>query len=81
MSTKVIKDSVHGYISIDDRFIPIIDSAEFQRLKWIEQGSFRVLYPAARHDRFIHSLGTYHLANIISATLLLTTLKKIWGQS
>jgi uncharacterized protein len=62
VSTKVIKDSVHGYISIDDDFIKIVDSAEFQRLKWVEQGSFRVLYPAARHDRFIHSLGTYHLA-------------------
>ena len=43
-------------------FVKAIDSVEFQRLKWIEQGSFRVLYPGARHDRFIHSLGTFFLA-------------------
>lgn len=62
MSSKIIKDSIHGYITLDETFSYIIDSPEFQRLKYIEQGSFRVLYPAARHDRFIHSLGTYHLA-------------------
>lgn len=62
MSIKIIKDSVHGYIELDNRSSNIIDSPEFQRLKYIEQGSFRVLYPAARHDRFIHSLGTYYLA-------------------
>lgn len=41
--------------------LEIIDTAEFQRLKWIEQTSYRVLYPSARHDRFIHSIGVYHL--------------------
>lgn len=60
--SKIIKDSVHGYIEIEDAFIPIIDSPEFQRLRFIEQDSFRVLYPGARHDRFIHSLGVYCLA-------------------
>ena len=62
MSDKIIKDAIHGYISVDRFFMKIVDSAEFQRLKYIEQGSFRVLFPAARHDRFIHSLGVYHLA-------------------
>lgn len=62
MKDKIIQDPVHGYIKVDSMFIKIIDSIEFQRLKWVEQGSFRVLYPAARHDRFIHSLGTYFLA-------------------
>lgn len=66
MSQKILRDAIHGYISLDDMFIFIIDSPEFQRLKSIEQGSFRVLYPAARHDRFIHSLGTYHLAKKVS---------------
>lgn len=47
---KIIKDAVHGYIEIDELFVSIIDTIEFQRLKWIEQGSFRVLYPSARHD-------------------------------
>lgn len=66
MSVKIIKDSIHGYISIDPIYSFIIDSPEFQRLKNIEQGSFRVLYPAARHDRFIHSLGTFHLATMFA---------------
>lgn len=61
--TKIIRDSVHGYIdipkSIADDFV---DTEIFQRLRKIEQTSMRVLYPSARHDRFIHSLGTYHLA-------------------
>jgi HD superfamily phosphohydrolase len=70
MPQKIIKDSVHGYIALDEMFIDIVDSAEFQRLKSIEQGSFRVLYPAARHDRFIHSLGTYYLATKFSENLV-----------
>jgi len=66
VAEKIIKDSVHGYIVIEHDFVDIINSAEFQRLKYIEQGSFRVLFPAARHDRFIHSLGVYHLARIFA---------------
>lgn len=61
MKVKSIKDAVHGYIQLEEPFWRVIDIAEFQRLKWIEQTSYRVLYPSARHDRFIHSIGTYHL--------------------
>ena len=61
MKTKSIKDTIHGYIRIEEPFWRIVDTPEFQRLKWIEQTSYRVLYPSARHDRFIHSIGVYHL--------------------
>ncbi len=61
MKSKSIKDAIHGYIKLDEPFWRIIDTAEFQRLKWIEQTSYRVLYPSARHDRFIHSIGVYYL--------------------
>lgn len=61
MKVKSIKDAIHGYIRLEEPFWKIIDTAEFQRLKWIEQTSYRVLYPSARHDRFIHSIGVYHL--------------------
>lgn len=61
MKVKSIKDAVHGYIRMEEPFWKIIDTAEFQRLKWIEQTSYRVLYPSARHDRFIHSIGVFHL--------------------
>ena len=57
-----IPDPIHGYIPLDGMYADIINTPEFQRLRSIEQGSFRPVFPGARHDRFIHSLGTYHLA-------------------
>lgn len=63
--TKIVRDSIHGYIEIDgDVAHYLVDTKYFQRLRRIEQTSMRCLYPAARHDRFIHSIGTYHLAKL-----------------
>lgn len=59
---KKIRDNVHGYIKVPVDFVTnFIDTDYFQRLRNIEQTGMRILYPSARHDRFIHSLGTYHL--------------------
>ena len=58
---KLIKDVVHGYISFDEKFISIINSSEFQRLKNIRQTSYNSLYPSSLHDRFTHSIGVYEL--------------------
>jgi len=61
-TTKLIKDPVHGYISVPRVFFrEFIDTSIFQRLRNIEQTSMRPLYPAAHHDRFIHSLGVFYL--------------------
>ena len=61
-SVKIFRDNVHGYIRVPVDFVELfIDTEIFQRLRNIEQTGMRVLYPSARHDRFIHSLGTYHL--------------------
>ena len=61
---KVIKDSIHGYIEVDEILIlNFIDTPLFQRLRRVEQTSMRVLYPSARHDRFIHSIGTFYLGS------------------
>ena len=63
---KRILDSVHGYIEIEKNyFTRFIDTEHFQRLRRIEQTSARSLFPSARHDRFIHSLGVFHLGNKI----------------
>lgn len=62
---KLIKDTVHEYIYIDERYFAIIDSALFQRLKNVKQTSYISLYPSSTHDRFTHSLGTYHLGSHI----------------
>lgn len=59
---KVFMDNVHGYIRVHpDIAHMIIDTDIFQRLRSIEQTGMRTLFPSARHDRFIHSLGTYYL--------------------
>lgn len=63
---KRILDTVHGYIMVSDELIKnIIDTPAFQRLRRIEQTSIRSVYPSARHDRFIHSLGVYHIGSLI----------------
>jgi HD superfamily phosphohydrolase len=62
LPNKIIRDSLHGYISLPTIiFSEIIDTPIFQRLKRIEQTSMRSLYPSAHHDRFVHSLGVYYL--------------------
>lgn len=67
---KMFKDPLYDYIFIDNNICEyIIDSPYFQRLRRIEQTSMRCLYPSARHDRFIHSIGVYHLAKLAIAAL------------
>lgn len=39
----------------------VIDTPSFQRLKDIRQTSYTPLFPAAYHNRYVHSLGVYHL--------------------
>ena len=58
---KIIQDPVHGCITLRGEFVKALNSVQFQRLKQINQSSFRVLYPGATHDRFLHSIGTYYL--------------------
>ncbi|HID19666.1 MAG TPA: HD domain-containing protein, partial [Methanophagales archaeon] len=67
---KVIRDPIHGYIEIDELAIAIIDTVEMQRLRRIKQLGFAYLvYPGANHTRFEHSLGTYHLMDVLLDTL------------
>lgn len=70
MGCKIIRDPVHGYISVDRRICErFIDTKIFQRLRFIEQTSMRWLFPGGRHDRFVHSLGVYHLAGQVFEAL------------
>ncbi len=62
---KQFKDPIYGYIEIDGQIvIGVIDTPAFQRLKDIRQTSYTPLYPAAYHNRYVHSLGVYHLGLI-----------------
>ncbi len=60
---KLFKDPIHNNIRIPtDICNDFVDTELFQRLRFIEQSTMRTLFPSARHDRFIHSLGVYWLA-------------------
>jgi HD superfamily phosphohydrolase len=59
-----IRDPIYGfiYVSADER--SIIDSRPVQRLRHVRQLALSsLLYPAATHGRFEHSLGTMYLAS------------------
>lgn len=58
---KLIKDPLYGYIEIEDKYVSLINSAEFQRLRNIRQTGYQSLYPSALHNRFVHSLGVFYL--------------------
>ena len=61
---KQIHDSIHGYIKISNLACKIIDTPEFQRLRYLHQlGTCHYIFPNATHTRFEHSVGTYHLAH------------------
>lgn len=66
----VIRDPIYRLIEIEDEFLFVIDNPYFQRLRRIKQNAnlFSV-YPSAKHDRFCHSLGVYHLMKQITNRL------------
>lgn len=65
MAEKSLKDPIYGYIEIDESIMhTVVDTPTFQRLRNIVQTSYAPLYSAAVHNRFIHSLGVYHLGEI-----------------
>lgn len=70
MADKKIKDPIYGYVYIPENIInSIIDTAQFQRLKNIVQTSYSSLYPSSLHNRFVHSLGVFHLGCIASESV------------
>ena len=60
---KIINDPVFGFIKIRRGLLyDIVQHPLFQRLNRIVQlGLASVVYPGARHTRFQHSLGAFHL--------------------
>ncbi len=65
-----ICDPVHGFIRFGALEQKLIDSAPFQRLRYIHQmGTAYLVYPGATHTRFEHSLGVMELAGRIYTSL------------
>ena len=60
---KIINDPVFGFIKIPRGLLyDVVRHPLFQRLNRINQlGLASVVYPGARHTRFQHSLGAFHL--------------------
>jgi HD superfamily phosphohydrolase len=66
MSSKVFRDPLYNYVSIDlssDQWLlEVLNSREIQRLRRIHQlGVSSLTYPGADHNRLVHSLGVMHL--------------------
>jgi HD superfamily phosphohydrolase len=59
---KLVRDPLWDTIRLDATAVRIVDTAEFQRLRYIRQLGFtHLVYPGATHTRFDHALGVYHL--------------------
>ena len=61
---------VHGFIRLHAEHADIVGSRAFQRLRGIHQLALASLvYPGAVHTRFDHSLGVYHVAQLLCERL------------
>lgn len=65
-SGTVLRDGVWGDVSLGPRELALIDTAPFQRLRRVRQLGFTdLVFPGARHTRFEHSLGVFHVARLV----------------
>ncbi|KAM8754342.1 deoxynucleoside triphosphate triphosphohydrolase SAMHD1-like [Acanthopagrus schlegelii] len=68
--SKVFNDPIHGHLALHPLLIKIIDTKQFQRLRYIKQlGGAYFVYPGASHNRFEHSIGVAHLAGELARAL------------
>src|SRR5436853_2790921 len=60
----VIRDPIHGYITVAAHERIVVDDPITQRLRRVTQtGLAEFVFPEARTSRFAHSLGAMHLAS------------------
>jgi len=58
-----VKDTIHGYITLDPFEERVVDTPWFQRLRRVKQNDVSsMVYPTMQATRFEHSLGAMHLA-------------------
>ncbi|WDF77332.1 HD domain-containing protein [Mucilaginibacter sp. KACC 22773] len=61
--TEAIVDPLYGSVQISSFEKRLINTPEFQRLRGIKQlGFVSLVYPAAEHSRFVHSIGVCYQA-------------------
>ncbi|MFH1722895.1 MAG: HD domain-containing protein [Candidatus Altiarchaeota archaeon] len=67
---RVIRDSIHGDITLSDLEVELVDTPAMQRLRNIRQnGLCSYVYPSMTSTRFEHSLGVMHLAGKVGRHL------------
>ncbi|XP_038606165.1 deoxynucleoside triphosphate triphosphohydrolase SAMHD1 [Tachyglossus aculeatus] len=67
---KVFNDPIHGHFDLHPLLVRIIDTPQFQRLRYIKQlGGTYYVFPGASHNRFEHSLGVGYLAGCLVRAL------------
>jgi len=70
ISTRRIRDPIHGFICLNDRECQIVDTPLFQRMRSIRQLAMASLvYPGALHTRFDHTLGVFSVARDLCEAL------------
>lgn len=69
---KLINDPIHKHFTVLEPSLKIIDTPEFQRLRYLKQlGLCYYVFPGASHNRFEHSLGVSYLAGELLTKLRL----------
>ena len=60
---RTVRDPIHGDIELSPLEVAVVDTRQFQRLRYIRQnGLLHFVFPGAVHTRFAHSLGAFALA-------------------
>jgi len=74
---KVVRDPIHGDISVTGCLLELLSTPEVQRLHSIKQLGFaHLVFPGAHHTRFEHSLGACAIATRIAEILELPNEEK-----
>lgn len=65
-----VADTIHRWVPFNVHEKAIIDSALFQRLRYVKQLTLSyMVYPDAVHTRFSHSIGVMHIAGLYAQSL------------
>ena len=63
---KIFRDVIHGDIEIPRKYLSLIETKAFQRLRRIKQLSTAdYVFPNAVHTRFGHSIGTFYVMGLL----------------
>lgn len=70
-NARTIRDPIWSYIELPPFALKLVDTEDFQRLRHISQlGHVSLVYPGARHSRFEHCIGVFHLARLFLERLM-----------